>query len=77
MTAKSWCPRAARCCIRPRRSRIRRCFGGSSEAAHELAAEQLDVYLTWGEPPEAVARKIADVRERAARHGRSVKFGCT
>ena len=50
-------------------------FGGSSEAAHELAAEQLDVYLTWGEPPEAVARKIADVRERAARHGRSVKFG--
>ena len=23
-------------------------FGGSSEAAHELAAEQLDVYLTWG-----------------------------
>ena len=44
-------------------------------AAHELAAEQLDVYLTWGEPPEAVARKIADVRERAARHGRSVKFG--
>ncbi|WZB69353.1 FMNH2-dependent alkanesulfonate monooxygenase [Achromobacter xylosoxidans] len=50
-------------------------FGGSSEAAHELATEQLDVYLTWGEPPEAVARKIADVRERAARHGRSVKFG--
>ena len=41
-------------------------FGGSSEAAHELAAEQLDVYLTWGEPPEAVARKIADVRERGA-----------
>ena len=33
------------------------------------------MYLTWGEPPEAVARKIADVRERAARHGRSVKFG--
>lgn len=50
-------------------------FGGSSEAAHELAAEQLDVYLTWGEPPDAVARKIADVRERAARHGRSVRFG--
>jgi alkanesulfonate monooxygenase len=50
-------------------------FGGSSEAAHDLAAEQLDVYLTWGEPPDAVARKIADVRERAARHGRSVRFG--
>ncbi|WP_121190162.1 LLM class flavin-dependent oxidoreductase, partial [Pseudomonas aeruginosa] len=23
-------------------------FGGSSEAAHELAGEQVDVYLTWG-----------------------------
>ncbi|MGF6091874.1 FMNH2-dependent alkanesulfonate monooxygenase [Pseudomonas sp. 18173] len=50
-------------------------FGGSSDAAHDLAAEQLDVYLTWGEPPAAVAEKIADVRTRAARHGRTVKFG--
>lgn len=50
-------------------------FGGSSEAAHALAAEQVDAYLTWGEPPAEVARKIADVRERAARHGRSVRFG--
>ncbi|QPS08526.1 FMNH2-dependent alkanesulfonate monooxygenase [Delftia acidovorans] len=50
-------------------------FGGSSEAAHDLAAEQVDAYLTWGEPPAEVARKIADVREKAARHGRSVKFG--
>lgn len=50
-------------------------FGGSSDAAHDLAAEQLDVYLTWGEPPAAVAEKITDVRARAARHGRTVKFG--
>ncbi|NEX61978.1 FMNH2-dependent alkanesulfonate monooxygenase [Noviherbaspirillum sp. 17J57-3] len=50
-------------------------FGGSSEAAHELAAEQVDVYLTWGEPPAAVAEKIADIRARAARHGRTVRFG--
>lgn len=50
-------------------------FGGSSDAAHDLAAEQVDVYLTWGEPPAAVAEKLADVRERAARHGRTVKFG--
>ncbi|GGY47418.1 FMNH2-dependent alkanesulfonate monooxygenase [Pseudoduganella albidiflava] len=50
-------------------------FGGSSEAAHELAAEQMDVYLTWGEPPAAVAEKIADIRRRAAEHGRTVKFG--
>ncbi len=50
-------------------------FGGSSEAAHELAAEHVDAYLTWGEPPAAVAGKIADVRARAARRGRTVRFG--
>lgn len=50
-------------------------FGGSSAAAHELAAEQVDAYLTWGEPPAEVAKKIADVRAKAERHGRKVKFG--
>ncbi|WP_314440453.1 FMNH2-dependent alkanesulfonate monooxygenase [Massilia timonae] len=50
-------------------------FGGSSEPAHELAAEQMDVYLTWGEPPAAVAEKLADIRARAAKHGRTLKFG--
>ncbi|WP_181666450.1 FMNH2-dependent alkanesulfonate monooxygenase [Herminiimonas fonticola] len=50
-------------------------FGGSSPAAHELAAEQVDVYLTWAEPPAAVAEKIADMRARAAKHGRTLKFG--
>ena len=50
-------------------------FGGSSEAAHELAGEQVDTYLTWGEPPAEVAKKVADVKARAAKHGRTVKFG--
>lgn len=50
-------------------------FGGSSPAAHALAAKHVDAYLTWGEPPAAVAEKIADVRARAAAHGRSVRFG--
>ena len=50
-------------------------FGGSSAAAHDLAAEQVDAYLTWGEPPTEVAKKVADVRERAAKLGRTVKFG--
>ncbi|MDD0814527.1 FMNH2-dependent alkanesulfonate monooxygenase [Curvibacter sp. HBC28] len=50
-------------------------FGGSSEAGHALAAEQVDTYLTWGEPPAEVAKKVADVRQRAAAHGREVKFG--
>ena len=50
-------------------------FGGSSDAAHDLAAEQVDTYLTWGEPPAEVAKKVADVRARAAKHGRTVRFG--
>jgi len=50
-------------------------FGGSSPAAHELAAKHVDAYLTWGEPPAAVAEKIADVRERAKKYGRTVRFG--
>lgn len=50
-------------------------FGGSSPAAHDLAAEQVDAYLTWGEPPAEVAKKVADVRARAAKFGRTVKFG--
>lgn len=50
-------------------------FGGSSPAAHDLAAEHVDTYLTWGEPPADVAKKVADVRERAAKRGRTVKFG--
>ncbi|MDQ7954280.1 MAG: FMNH2-dependent alkanesulfonate monooxygenase [Rhodocyclaceae bacterium] len=50
-------------------------FGGSSEAAHDLAAEQVDRYLTWGETPDEVAKKIADVRARAQGKGRRVEFG--
>ncbi len=50
-------------------------FGGSSPEAIEVAAEHADVYLTWGEPPGAVADKIATVRAAAAARGRTVRFG--
>lgn len=50
-------------------------FGGSSDAAQDLAAEQVDLYLTWGEPPELVKEKLAQVREKAAALGRTVRFG--
>ena len=50
-------------------------FGGSSGPAHDLAAAQSHVYLTWGEPLALAAEKIEDVRRRAAAKGRSVKFG--
>ncbi|MEM5428715.1 FMNH2-dependent alkanesulfonate monooxygenase [Cupriavidus oxalaticus] len=50
-------------------------FGGSSAPAHALAGEQVDTYLTWGEPPADVAQKLDDVRRHAAKHGRTVWFG--
>lgn len=50
-------------------------FGGSSDVAQELAAEQVDLYLTWGEPPELVKEKIEQVRAKAAAHGRKIRFG--
>ncbi|WHY73611.1 FMNH2-dependent alkanesulfonate monooxygenase [Fictibacillus enclensis] len=50
-------------------------FGGSSDAALEVAAKHIDVYLTWGEPPEQVKEKVERVRKLAAAQGRTVSFG--
>ncbi|WP_343640483.1 FMNH2-dependent alkanesulfonate monooxygenase [Roseateles sp.] len=50
-------------------------FGGSSAPAIELAAEQVDTYLTWGEPPAAVAEKLGEVRQRAEAKGRRLEYG--
>jgi alkanesulfonate monooxygenase len=50
-------------------------FGGSSEAGLEVAGEHADYYLTWGEPVEAVADKIAAARAAAAKRGRTLTFG--
>lgn len=50
-------------------------FGGSSAIAQEIAAKHVDVYLTWGEPPEKVAEKIASVKRLADAQGRTLRFG--
>ncbi|HJP79989.1 MAG TPA: LLM class flavin-dependent oxidoreductase [Pseudonocardiaceae bacterium] len=50
-------------------------FGGSSSAAVRVAAKHVDVYLTWGEPPGAVAEKIARLRAAARQQGRTLRFG--
>ena len=50
-------------------------FGGSSQKAHELAAQKVDLYITWGEAPKAVKAKIEDVKTKAAKYGRTVRFG--
>jgi alkanesulfonate monooxygenase len=50
-------------------------LGGSSDAAITVTADHIDWYLTWGEPVEQVAEKIARVKEAAAARGRTVRFG--
>jgi alkanesulfonate monooxygenase len=50
-------------------------FGGSSPAALDVAAEHVDVYLTWGEPPAAVAEKIERLRVLADKQGRELRYG--
>ena len=50
-------------------------FGGSSPVGQEIAARHVDYYLTWGEPPQQVAEKIAEVRKQAAAVGRTLRFG--
>lgn len=50
-------------------------FGGSSDAGIDVAAQTVDKYLTWGEPPAAVADKVARVRAAAEKAGRKLSFG--
>jgi alkanesulfonate monooxygenase len=50
-------------------------FGGSSEAGTAVAAEAVDIYLTWGEPPAQVTDKLSRVAELAEKRGRRVSFG--
>lgn len=50
-------------------------FGGASPAAEAVAAEHVDVYLLWGEPPDWVAERVQRMRALAAERGRSLRFG--
>jgi len=50
-------------------------FGGSSDAGIDVAAELVDTYLTWGEPPALVAEKLGRAAAAAAARGRKLKFG--
>jgi len=50
-------------------------FGGASPPGIAVAAKHADTYLTWGEPLEAVAAKVNNVREKAESEGRAMRFG--
>jgi len=50
-------------------------FGGSSASAGPVAAQFSDTYLTWGEPPAAVGKKIDWIRGLAAERNRQLSYG--
>jgi len=50
-------------------------FGGLSEDARTVAAEESDVFLMWPEPLPAVRALLDDMRTRATRAGRMLRFG--
>jgi alkanesulfonate monooxygenase len=50
-------------------------FGGASEAAERIAAQHVDVYLAWGEPPAMVSERVERMRKLADSYGRELDFG--
>jgi alkanesulfonate monooxygenase len=50
-------------------------FGGLSPAAREVAAQAADVFLMWPDTMGEVEAILTDMRARAARHGRELRFG--
>jgi len=50
-------------------------FGGLSPNAREVAAQAADVFLMWPDTMQGVATTIEDMRNRATRHGRQLRFG--
>lgn len=50
-------------------------FGGLSEPARDVAAQAADVYLLWPDTLPAVEGILSDMRTRATRFGRELRFG--
>jgi alkanesulfonate monooxygenase len=50
-------------------------FGGLSPAARDAAAKGCDVFLMWPDTMPNVREIIADMKQRAAAYGRTLKYG--
>jgi alkanesulfonate monooxygenase len=50
-------------------------FGGLSEDARNVAAEEADVFLMWPEPLPDLRQLLDDMRRRATAAGRTLRFG--
>jgi alkanesulfonate monooxygenase len=50
-------------------------FGGQSPAALDVAADHIDTFLTWGEPPAQAEETIGAMKRKAAAAGREMTYG--
>jgi alkanesulfonate monooxygenase len=50
-------------------------FGGFSDDAKDVAAREADVFLTWPDTVAAVRQTAAEMKDRAATHGRDLLIG--
>ncbi|MEY3342128.1 MAG: hypothetical protein RLZZ269_2039 [Actinomycetota bacterium] len=50
-------------------------FGGLSEEARDVAARHADVYLMWPDTIDVIGGLVREMSERAAAHGRTLRFG--
>ncbi|MCS5881623.1 LLM class flavin-dependent oxidoreductase [Klebsiella variicola subsp. variicola] len=74
MSIFTW--KALKCCSRRCRRMARRSIsGGSSEAAIDVAAEQIDSYLTWGEPRNWWRRSWRWCASAPRPAGRTLRYG--
>jgi alkanesulfonate monooxygenase len=49
-------------------------FGGASDIALDVGSRQADVFALWGEPRASIRERIGDIRRRAGKWGRDIRF---
>lgn len=49
-------------------------FGGASEIAKAVAAEEVDVYMMWGETLENTRNRIEEMKNLTAKHNRKLSY---
>ena len=49
-------------------------FGGASDIALAVGSRRADVFALWGEPRASIEERIGDIRRRAGKQGREVRF---
>lgn len=64
------------CIVEPKPERLPEFYmGGESPKAKEVISRFGTAYVMHGDPPEVIAGKVREMRDRAAEHGKTFRFG--